>query len=108
MPLSHDEKVQIQMLAEGLSQKEVCEYLGWDVVELNEDQDRLKEFQTAYNQGRAQFKLYAVNKLKESMSGKTGMQASLAVLTRFAEEWPTQSEENDLGIQKSFRIVLDD
>ena len=94
----------IQQLAEGLSESESLAYLGLEMEDLSEED--AKQFRVAYKQGRAQFKYFAVTKLKESMSGRTGMQASLAALTRFADEWPTSEIDDHNGVQRTFKIVL--
>lgn len=95
----------VQQLAEGLSETEALDYLGYTLEELTEEE--LGDFKLAYRQGRAKFKFYAVGKLKESMAGRNGMQASLAALTRFAEEWPSTQNDDHNGVQRTFKIVLD-
>ncbi len=107
MSLTPQEEAQIQNLSEGLSQEEVLAYLGKEPSDYTEEQ--WIQFQKAWKRGRTMFKVHAVTKLKESMSGRNGLQASLAALIRFADDWPEGSDlEDKLGSTKSFRIVLDD
>jgi len=105
--MTPQEEAQIQSLSEGLSKVEVLDYLG------KTEEDFSKEdwvvFEKAWKRGRNALKIHAVQKLKESMSGRNGLQASLATLVRFAEEWPEGSTIDDkISAGKSFRIVLDD
>jgi len=103
--LTAERRALVVQLAEGLSEAEVLAYMGMDETDLNEED--LRQFKIEYLKGRAQFKYFAVCKLKESMTGRNGMQASLAALTRFAEEWPASESNDHNGVQRNFRIILD-
>ena len=105
--LSEQEKLQIVGLAEGLSKEEVCDFLEIDYNELSPESQ--KRFERAYKKGNVIFKIHAIQKLKESMQGRNGFQASLAALSQFAEEWKkTPDEEGSIREAKSLRIVIDD
>jgi len=98
-----EDQARVLDVAAGLSKKEVIELLELD---LQSDEDH-KHFEVAYNKAQAEFKHYAIRSLKAAMSGKEALKASLSVLTRFAEEWPEDTEAQ-VGTGRSFRIVMDD
>lgn len=98
-------KSELEELAEGLSDKEILDYKGWVWDELTEERKKL--FQRAVARGRVNFKLEAVRGMKAAMSGKEGFRASLAVLERFAEEWPADSVTNEGNIGRKLVISLD-
>lgn len=98
-------RLEVQKLAEGLSKEEVLDYLGLKYDELEEEDQ--KDFDQAYKRGMIELKRHAVLKLKEAMSGKEALSASLAVLTRFADEWEESAEEAAKKT-RSFRVILDE
>ena len=107
--LRDSEKAEIEILAEGLTENEVSLYLWGDPYDVLGPAER-REFDRAYVRGRTRMKLYAIQALKESMRGRNGLQASLAVLTRFAEAFPqiADGDGNPKGVPFSFRIVAGD
>lgn len=98
--------IQIENASGGLSPSEVCDYLRIDYDGLSDAGK--KQFDMAYRYAQAQMKVQAVNMLKTAMVGKQGMEASLAVLTRFGEKWPKQEGENAPGgVKRAFRVIFD-
>ena len=96
---------EIENLAEGLTESEVCLYM-WGITPEQMDEALVPEFRRHYTRGRTKFKLHAIHALKAQMNGKQGLQASLAALTRFAEAWPQVNTEN-AGGTFSFNINMD-
>jgi hypothetical protein len=106
--LLESQKQEIEILAEGLTENEVCNYM-WGIDFSSLDPAMLPEFRRSYVRGRTRMKIYAINALKQSMHGRNNLQASLAVLTRFAEAFPkiADDEGNVNGKDFNFRIVVD-
>jgi hypothetical protein len=88
--LSDDDKVEIELLAEGFSIEEVVMYL-WGLTSAEIDPELLKEVTRAWVKGRAKLKLFTIAKLKEQMAKKDGLQACLEVLTRFNADFKISS-----------------
>lgn len=107
--LDPKQELEIESLAEGLTQDEVSLYL-WGESYDSLGGELKKKFDRAHCRGRTKMKIHAVNALKEQMKGRNGLQASLAVLTRFAEAFPKIADEdgNIKGAGFSFRVELDD
>ena len=80
---------QISILAEGLSQSEVADYMMLDLNTLRAPD--MVAFNRAYAHGRAKAVYYAYTKLKENCVGRGGTQAALAILARFSNEWKKES-----------------
>jgi hypothetical protein len=93
----------IERMAEGLSKREVLDYWSLDYDDLDkEDQDI---FDTAFKRGTVNIKMYALQNLKQAMQqSRTGMQASLAALTQFGEQWTVADQVSKV---KSFKVTLD-
>jgi hypothetical protein len=106
--LRESEKSEIEVLAEGLSKDEVCGYM-WGCTYAEIDRAAKADFTRHYTRGRTRMKIYAVNALKQAMHGRQNLQASLAILTRFAEEFPKIADEdgNVVGKDFNFKIVVD-
>lgn len=92
----------VEQFAESMNPQEACNWFGIHYKDLL-PADK-ENFDFAFNRGRANIKFFAMNKLKESCAGKQGLQASLAILSRFGEEWEHSAEMTDV---KSFKVVLD-
>lgn len=103
MTFSQQDLEMVQRFAESMSEQEICDYFGLRYEELNEAD--MAEFNTEFKRGRVNIRDYAMQKLKASCMGKSGMQASLAILTQFGSQW--EKAGNMAGV-KSFRIELDD
>ena len=102
--VSEEDKLQIKSLAEGLTEDEVCLYVyGVPFGELNNEAK--VDFMMQFTRGRTNLKIHAINALKTQMHGRNGLQASLATLTRFAEAWPSITNEDANG-NFNFKIVL--
>lgn len=91
---------EIETLSEGLSEDEVSLYL-WGITAKELAPDDFKEFTRCYTRGRTRMKIAAVNALKNSMHGKHAMEASLAVLVRFSENW----RQLDQDTKHTIRLV---
>lgn len=103
-PLTPAELSQIEQLAEGMNRQEICDYFGWQYTELTEAHK--VAFEKAFKRGRANIKFFAIGKLKEQCSNsRSGMQAALAILSQFGEEWERSGE---LAGVKSFKITIDE
>jgi hypothetical protein len=103
------ECIDIEHLSEGLTENEVCMYLfGHPYEELTNE--RLIEFNKLHYKGRTKLKIHAITELKKQMTGKTGLQATLIVLTRFAEAFPKYdgNEGGEPGKAFNFKVVLND
>lgn len=106
-PFSPSIKLDIEQLAEGLSEDEVCLYL-WGVKFEALDEPVKQEFMRYYTRGQVRFKIHAINSLKSQMQGRNGLQASLAALLRFADRWPTMNGADGDSAKFNFRITVDD
>jgi hypothetical protein len=107
--LTVQQELEIELLAEGLTEEEVCMYLfGESYTSLGGE--FLRRFNRAHCRGRTKMKLLAITALKDQMKTRNGLQASLAVLTRFAEAFPkiADSDGNINGAGFSFRVEMDD
>lgn len=93
----------IEQMAEGMAPQEVCDWFGMQYSDLLPE-DKLA-FDLAFKKGRANIRFFAMRQLKASTMGKNGMQASLAILSQFGEEWERSGE---LAGIKSFKITIDD
>lgn len=104
--ITPDQCSEIEQLAEGLTENEVCLYIyGYEYKDLPGDFKR--QFDRAYCRGRTKMKLFAIQALKDQMRGKNGLDASLAVLTRFADAFPKVTEmANSEGSGFNFRVEL--
>ena len=105
-----DELGTIEQLAERLTENEVCLYIwGLPLSSLGSpDSQASVDFNKAYIRGRTRMKIYAVNALKQACHGRSGLQASLAILTRFGEAWPRLGDAETQGKDFNFKIVLND
>lgn len=86
-----------------MSAQEICDYFSMNYADLL-PLDKV-EFDRAFKKGRANMRYFAVRQLKAATMGNNGLQASLAILTRFGEEWERAGE---MAGVKSFKIVIDD
>lgn len=100
-------RLDIEQLAEGLSEDEVCLYL-WGVKYDTLDESAKQEFMRYYTRGQVRFKMHAINSLKQQMQGRNGLQASLAALLRFADRWPTMNGADGDAAKFNFKITIDD
>jgi hypothetical protein len=92
----------VTQFGEGMSRQEACQWFGLDYEELLPyDRER---FDRAYMKGRSNMIYYAVGKLKQQMDGRQGVQAALAALSQFAEEW---TKADELAGVKQFKITID-
>lgn len=101
-------KLDIEQLAEGLSEDEVCLYLWGEPFSAFTDEASRREFMRLYTRGAVRFKLHAVQALKQQMLGRNGLQASLSALIRFADKWPTLNGADGDSAKFNFKIVVDD
>lgn len=99
---------QIQEMARGMSQNEVCDFFGFGLDELRQSDEDFRFFQYNYKMGRAGGNREAVSALFDAMKQRTGGQVALSYLSRFAEDFVGEVEaDKELGTKKSFRIILD-
>jgi hypothetical protein len=103
MMFTEQELTLIESLSEGMSQQEVLDYFGLVYADL--DDEKKQVFDKTWRKGKVNIKHFALTKLKEQMSGRNGMQASLAALSQFGEEWV---KAEGVANVKSFKITLDD
>jgi len=92
----------VEHLAEGQSLQEICDYFYMRYEDLL-PADKV-EVDQAFKKGRVNIRDYALRKLKEACQGKSGMQASLAILSQFGTEW---DKADQVAGVKSFKVLLD-
>lgn len=109
--LTPDTLRDVEGLAAGMNEAEICDYLCIDIAELQHPNCKvdLTWFNKAFKRGRALAKHAAVGNLFTSMKGNQGTVASLSYLKRFATEWKRDAEIDDTeGTQKgmAFEVIL--
>lgn len=90
--------------ARGMSREDVLAYFGYNEDELNEDE--VSFFNHHYRIGRATGKNLAVNHLFNAMGQKSGAQAAISYLVRFADNWE-EVKEADSDIKRKFVISVE-
>jgi hypothetical protein len=100
--------MEIEDLAAGLDQAELCAWYGLTPEEIQESPNDWKYFQIAFNKGRANAKRKAVGKLFEAMNGRQAKESAISYLARFSEQWkePVASDNSTSG-KFSFKVEMD-
>lgn len=100
---------QIEEMARGMSQDEVCDFFGVTLDDLHKSSEDFDFFRYHYKMGRANGNREAVGALFDAMRNqRTGGQVALSYLSRFAQDFAGEVEaDKELASKKSFRIILD-
>ena len=105
----HTNLQEIEDLAAGLEQAEVCNWYGLELDQVKESPVDYKYFMIAFLKGRSNAKRKAVSNLFSAMQGRQAKESAISYLARFSESWkePVASDSSPAG-KFSFKVELDD